>query len=63
MSGMPLGSVRMAPSCSTTQPPISQSQCSQPLANGQRPLTRSAVLGDGAAARGEDAAGDRGQRP
>ena len=29
---------RMPPS--TTQPPISQSACSQPLANGQRPLTR-----------------------
>ena len=39
-SGIPLGSVRTVPPSSTTQPPISQSACRQPLANGQRPLTR-----------------------
>ena len=37
-SGIPLGSSHAA--VSTTQPPISQSACRQPLANGQRPLTR-----------------------
>jgi hypothetical protein len=36
---MPLGSSRGASPSSTTQPPISQSQCVQPEANGQRPLT------------------------
>ena len=39
-SGIPLGSIRTVPPSSTTQPPISQSACRQPLANGQRPLTR-----------------------
>ena len=39
-SGMPLGSRRGAPFSTTTLPPISQAQCSQPLANGQRPVTR-----------------------
>ena len=38
---MPLGSVCSVPSpSSTTHPPMSQSQCWQPLANGQRPVTR-----------------------
>ena len=40
-SARPLGSLRGSPSSSTTQPPISQSQWSIPLVNGQRPLTRS----------------------
>ena len=39
-SGIPLGSIRGLPASSTTQPPISQSACRQPLANGQRPLTQ-----------------------
>ena len=51
-SGIPPGSVRVPDSSRTTQPPISQSQCSQPLANGQRPLTRKPPADDTASPRG-----------
>ena len=40
MSGAPLASLRISPFSSIRQPPISQSQCSQPDANDQRPLAR-----------------------
>ena len=49
MSGAPLGSIRTPSPSGTRQPPISQSQCSQPLANGQRPLTREAAVASGTA--------------
>jgi len=38
-SGAPLGSSRGLPSSRMTQPPMSQAQCWQPLAKGQRPET------------------------
>ncbi len=39
MSGAPDSSFRSSPASSTRQPPISQSQCSQPLPKRQRPET------------------------